>query len=105
MPVAPLFETLDDLNNAESVITRLLSIDWYRNLINDRQMVMIGYSDSAKDARVMAASWAQYRAQDALIKVCAREGVTLTLFHGRGGTIGRGGAPAHAALLSQPPEA
>lgn len=103
LPVAPLFETLDDLNNAESVITRLLSIDWYRNLINDRQMVMIGYSDSAKDAGVMAASWAQYRAQDALIKVCAREGVTLTLFHGRGGTIGRGGAPAHAALLSQPP--
>lgn len=50
LPVAPLFETLDDLNNAESVITRLLSIDWYRNLINDRQMVMIGYSDSAKDA-------------------------------------------------------
>ncbi|EGT3621969.1 phosphoenolpyruvate carboxylase [Morganella morganii] len=103
LPVAPLFETLDDLNNAESVITRLLSIDWYRNLISDRQMVMIGYSDSAKDAGVMAASWAQYRAQDALIKVCAREGVTLTLFHGRGGTIGRGGAPAHAALLSQPP--
>ncbi len=103
LPVAPLFETLEDLNNAESVMTKLLSIEWYRNLIDDRQMVMIGYSDSAKDAGVMAASWAQYRAQDALIKLCEKEGVTLTLFHGRGGTIGRGGAPAHSALLSQPP--
>ncbi|MGJ3355061.1 phosphoenolpyruvate carboxylase [Providencia sp. Je.9.19] len=103
LPVAPLFETLDDLNNAESVMKKLLSIDWYRDLIDDRQMVMIGYSDSAKDAGVMAASWAQYRAQDALIKLCEKEGVTLTLFHGRGGTIGRGGAPAHSALLSQPP--
>ena len=103
LPVAPLFETLEDLNNAESVMEKLLSIDWYRDLIDDRQMVMIGYSDSAKDAGVMAASWAQYRAQDALIKLCEKEGVTLTLFHGRGGTIGRGGAPAHSALLSQPP--
>ena len=103
LPVAPLFETLEDLNNAESVMTKLLSIEWYRDLIDDRQMVMIGYSDSAKDAGVMAASWAQYRAQDALIKLCDKEGVKLTLFHGRGGTIGRGGAPAHSALLSQPP--
>ncbi|HFS8121577.1 TPA: phosphoenolpyruvate carboxylase [Providencia stuartii] len=103
LPVAPLFETLEDLNNAESVMQKLLSIEWYRELIDDRQMVMIGYSDSAKDAGVMAASWVQYRAQDALIKLCDKEGVTLTLFHGRGGTIGRGGAPAHSALLSQPP--
>jgi len=66
-------------------------------------MVMIGYSDSAKDAGVLAASWAQYRAQEVLLEVCARHGVELTLFHGRGGTIGRGGAPARAALLSQPP--
>ncbi|NHB92104.1 phosphoenolpyruvate carboxylase [Photorhabdus cinerea] len=102
-PVAPLFETLDDLNNADNVIQQLMNIKWYRSLIQDKQMVMIGYSDSAKDAGVMAAAWAQYRAQDALIKVCEKEGVTLTLFHGRGGTIGRGGAPAHAALLSQPP--
>ena len=68
-----------------------------------KQMVMIGYSDSAKDAGVMAASWAQYQAQDALIKTCEKAGIELTLFHGRGGSIGRGGAPAHAALLSQPP--
>jgi len=103
LPVAPLFETLDDLNNADSVMTQLLSIDWYRGCIQGKQMVMIGYSDSAKDAGVMAASWAQYRAQDALIKTCEKAGVLLTLFHGRGGSIGRGGAPAHAALLSQPP--
>ncbi|WHU84376.1 phosphoenolpyruvate carboxylase [Pantoea agglomerans pv. betae] len=103
MPVAPLFETLDDLNNANDVMSQLLSIDWYRGLIQGKQMVMIGYSDSAKDAGVMAASWAQYQAQDALIKTCEKAGISLTLFHGRGGSIGRGGAPAHAALLSQPP--
>lgn len=103
LPVAPLFETLDDLNNAEDVMTQLLSIDWYRGFIQGKQMVMIGYSDSAKDAGVMAASWAQYRAQEALVNVCEKAGVALTLFHARGGSIGRGGAPAHAALLSQPP--
>lgn len=103
LPVAPLFETLDDLNNAEDVMTQLLNIDWYRGFIQGKQMVMIGYSDSAKDAGVMAASWAQYRAQEALVNVCEKAGVALTLFHGRGGSIGRGGAPAHAALLSQPP--
>lgn len=103
LPVAPLFETLDDLNNADDVMTQLLSIDWYRGFIQGKQMVMIGYSDSAKDAGVMAASWAQYQAQDALIKTCEKAGIALTLFHGRGGSIGRGGAPAHAALLSQPP--
>lgn len=103
MPVAPLFETLDDLNNSGDVINSLLSVDWYRQDTGNRQMVMIGYSDSAKDAGAMAASWAQYRAQENLIRVCDNHDVELTLFHGRGGTIGRGGAPAHAALLSQPP--
>ncbi|WP_428772705.1 phosphoenolpyruvate carboxylase [Vibrio sp.] len=104
MDVCPLFETLDDLNNAESVIRQLMGIDLYRGFIQNHQMVMIGYSDSAKDAGVMAAGWAQYSAMDALVKVADEEGIELTLFHGRGGTIGRGGAPAHAALLSQPPK-
>ncbi|MGC9404454.1 MULTISPECIES: phosphoenolpyruvate carboxylase [Vibrio] len=104
MDVCPLFETLDDLNNAESVIKQLMDIDLYRGFIQNHQMVMIGYSDSAKDAGVMAAGWAQYSAMDALVKVCDAEGIELTLFHGRGGTVGRGGAPAHAALLSQPPK-
>lgn len=103
LPVTPLFETLDDLNNANHVMSQLLDIGWYRDFIQGQQMVMIGYSDSAKDAGVMAASWAQYQAQEALINTCEQAGVILTLFHGRGGSIGRGGAPAHAALLSQPP--
>lgn len=102
LPVAPLFETLDDLNNADDVMTQLLGIDWYRGLIQGKQMVMIGYSDSAKDAGVMAASWAQYRAQDALIKTCeSRDYADIVPWPW--GSIGRGGAPAHAALLSQPP--
>ncbi|CAM2820530.1 phosphoenolpyruvate carboxylase [Vibrio neptunius] len=104
MDVCPLFETLDDLNNAESVVKQLMGIDLYRGFIQNHQMVMIGYSDSAKDAGVMSAGWAQYHAMEALVKVAEDEGVELTLFHGRGGTIGRGGAPAHAALLSQPPK-
>ncbi|MGD8233803.1 phosphoenolpyruvate carboxylase [Vibrio sp. TRT 1302] len=104
MDVCPLFETLDDLNNAEYVIKQLMGIDLYRGFIQNHQMVMIGYSDSAKDAGVMSAGWAQYHAMESLVKVAEDEGVELTLFHGRGGTIGRGGAPAHAALLSQPPK-
>ncbi|OOF80828.1 phosphoenolpyruvate carboxylase [Rodentibacter caecimuris] len=103
IPVVPLFETLDDLDAAENVMSQLFDIGWYRGVINNRQMVMIGYSDSAKDAGMMAASWAQYRAQEALVNLTEKLGIELTLFHGRGGTIGRGGAPAHAALLSQPP--
>ena len=103
IPVVPLFETLDDLDAAEKVMTQLFNVGWYRGVINNRQMVMIGYSDSAKDAGMMAASWAQYRAQEALVNLTEKLGIELTLFHGRGGTIGRGGAPAHAALLSQPP--
>ncbi|MGQ0286025.1 phosphoenolpyruvate carboxylase [Pasteurellaceae bacterium 22721_9_1] len=103
LPVVPLFETLDDLNASEEVMRQLFNIGWYRGVINNKQMVMIGYSDSAKDAGMIAASWAQYRAQESLVNLCEQLGVELTLFHGRGGTIGRGGAPAHAALLSQPP--
>ncbi len=101
--VVPLFETLSDLDGAAACIDALLSIPWYRAAIGDRQEVMIGYSDSAKDAGFLAASWAQYRAQEALAAVAQKHGVALTLFHGRGGSVSRGGAPAHQALLSQPP--
>ncbi len=103
LPVAPLFETLDDLDHSEKVMTDLFNIGWYRGVINNYQMVMIGYSDSAKDAGMLAASWAQYRAQEALVNLAEKYHIELVLFHGRGGTVGRGGAPAHAALLSQPP--
>jgi len=103
MRVAPLFETLADLTNAPECISKLLAIDWYRGYIQGKQEVMIGYSDSAKDAGAIAAAWAQYSAQEALVAICAQAKVQLTLFHGRGGTIGRGGGPAHAAILSQPP--
>lgn len=103
MPVAPLFETLDDLNNSPDVMKALLDIDWYRGYISGRQYVMIGYSDSAKDAGSLAAGWAQYTSQEALVKIAADLNIQLTLFHGRGGTIGRGGLPAKAAIHSQPP--
>lgn len=101
--VVPLFETLDDLEHAGAAIDRLLAVPGYRQSLAGPQEVMIGYSDSAKDAGTLAAAWAQYRAQEALVEVCGRHGVELLLFHGRGGTVGRGGGPAHAAILSQPP--
>lgn len=103
LPVSPLFETLDDLDGAPSTLNALLSDDQFRARISHSMVVMIGYSDSAKDAGMLSAGWAQYRAQEALLNVCQSHSVNLQLFHGRGGTIGRGGAPAHQALLSQPP--
>ena len=103
LPVAPLFETLDDLNAGSDVITTLLDNVWYRGHIKNTQNVMIGYSDSAKDAGMMAAGWAQYEAMDKLVQLADARGIELVLFHGRGGTVGRGGAPAAQALHSQPP--
>ena len=103
LPVSPLFETLDDLDGAPKTIAALLKDADYVDRIDHSLVVMIGYSDSAKDAGMLTAGWAQYRAQEQLLEVCERHNVKLQLFHGRGGTIGRGGAPAHQALLSQPP--
>jgi len=103
LPVSPLFETLDDLDGAPSTLNALLSDTEFRERTSHSMVVMIGYSDSAKDAGMLSAGWAQYRAQEALLTICQSHGVSLQLFHGRGGTIGRGGAPAHQALLSQPP--
>ena len=103
MAVAPLFETEQDLDHAAAVIGQLLKLPDYRERLAGPQEVMIGYSDSAKDAGTTAAAWAQYRAQEELVAVCAEQGVELLLFHGRGGTVGRGGGPAHEAILSQPP--
>ncbi|MCJ8168888.1 phosphoenolpyruvate carboxylase [Atopomonas sediminilitoris] len=103
MRVVPLFETLDDLEFAGKCINTLLGLEGYRHYLAGPQEVMIGYSDSSKDAGTLAATWAQYRAQERLVQVCRNHEVELILFHGRGGTVGRGGGPAHAAILSQPP--
>ncbi|KAL2245669.1 phosphoenolpyruvate carboxylase 1 [Sesamum indicum] len=102
--VVPLFEKLADLEAAPASVARLFSIDWYRNRINGKQEVMIGYSDSGKDAGRLSAAWQLYKAQEELVKVAKEYGVKLTMFHGRGGTVGRGGGPTHLAILSQPPD-
>ena len=101
--VVPLFETLSDLQNAHQVIKSLYNISWYLKKFKHHQEVMIGYSDSSKDAGKLAASWAQYEAQENLQSVSDKHKVKLTLFHGRGGSVGRGGGPIYEALLSQPP--
>jgi phosphoenolpyruvate carboxylase len=103
MQVVPLFETLDDLSGAPDCMAALYEIEWYREYCRGRQEVMIGYSDSSKDAGQLMAAWAQYQAQEQLTKVAGQYGIHLTLFHGRGGTVGRGGGPANRAILSQPP--
>jgi len=105
MRVVPLFETLDDLERAPQQMAELLAHDWYRAQVGQGLEVMIGYSDSAKDAGYLAAAWAQYRAQEGLTQVAQQAGVPLTLFHGRGGSISRGGSPTRVAVLSQPPGA
>jgi phosphoenolpyruvate carboxylase len=101
--VVPLFETLTDLGRAGVCMRDLLDIDWYRKRSGERQEVMIGYSDSAKDGGRLAAAWALYTCQEDVVAACAARGVHLTLFHGRGGTVDRGGGPARLAIQSQPP--
>jgi len=102
--IVPLFETLGDLDAAPRTLDALFALPVYReHLEAGGQMVMIGYSDSNKDGGYLAANWALYRAQDAIARTCAEHGVTLTLFHGRGGTVARGGGPAGRAIRAQPP--
>ena len=101
--VVPLFETLKDLDGAAETMSTLFNMHWYKQHIQGKHEVMIGYSDSAKDAGFMSANWAQYRAQEELTTIAQQHGVQLTLFHGRGGSISRGGAPTQQALFSQPP--
>ncbi len=105
MPVAPLFETVADLEAGPRVLAELLADADYRQAVErsgGRQVVMLGYSDSAKDAGMLASRWALYEAQRALVAVSANAGVPLTLFHGRGGTVSRGGGPMHDAVRAQP---
>ncbi len=101
--IVPLFETLSDLQNAHKIINNLFINNWYVKLYDYEQEIMIGYSDSSKDAGKFAASWAQYCAQEQLFEVAKKYKVKLNFFHGRGGSVGRGGGPVYAALLSQPP--
>ena len=103
MRVVPLFETISDLRGCGEVMGRLLDIDWYRERIDGEQEVMIGYSDSAKDGGRLAAAWELYQGQEKLVDACHKREVKLTLFHGRGGSVGRGGGPTYLAILSQPP--
>jgi phosphoenolpyruvate carboxylase len=99
----PLFERIDDLGRAADTLRGLLAIPEYRARIEGRQEVMIGYSDSAKDGGRLASNWALYRAQESIVDVCREARIELTLFHGRGGSISRGGGPTYLAIQSQPP--
>ncbi len=104
--LVPLFETIDDLERAPQTLTVLFANAAFRAHLaarSDRQQVMIGYSDSNKDGGYLASNWGLYKAQRQLSEICKAQGITLELFHGRGGSIGRGGGPANRAILSQPP--
>jgi phosphoenolpyruvate carboxylase len=105
LPISPLFETLDDLTNAPRVLTELFAHPAYAPILAARQghqHVMLGYSDSNKDCGYLTANWALYKAQDEIARVCREATVRVTLFHGRGGSIARGGGPAAKAILAQP---
>src|SRR5206468_597276 len=103
--VVPLFETGADLQRAGETMRDLLAIPWYHKRIQGRQEVMVGYSDSSKEAGRLAAAWALYRAQEEIVSACEARDVAVTLFHGRGGSIGRGGGPTYLAIQSQPARA
>ncbi|HEX6762300.1 MAG TPA: phosphoenolpyruvate carboxylase [Gaiellaceae bacterium] len=106
LSVVPLFETIDDLERAPAILAELLADARFAARAAARggsAEVMVGYSDSGKDGGYLAAQWAIYRAQESLAGVAREAGVELTIFHGRGGSAGRGGGPTHAAIVSQPP--
>jgi len=105
LDIVPLFETIDDLERAGRIMREAFALPAWRRLVaarGDRQEVMLGYSDSNKDGGYLAANWALYRAERDLVAAFGDAGVTLVLFHGRGGTVGRGGGPSYDAILAQP---
>ncbi|SEP40994.1 phosphoenolpyruvate carboxylase [Nitrosovibrio sp. Nv6] len=104
--IVPLFETIADLRGCGVIMDELFSLPYYRKLLasrDDVQEVMLGYSDSNKDGGFLAANWELYKAETELTKVFAKHKIELRLFHGRGGTVGRGGGPSYQAILAQPP--
>ncbi len=104
--IIPLFETIEDLRGCGVIMDELFSIPFYRELLTSRgntQEVMLGYSDSNKDGGYLTANWELYKAEVELVKVFDKHGIELRLFHGRGGTVGRGGGPSYQAILAQPP--
>ncbi len=104
--IAPLFETIEDLKHVEPVLNSLLGNETYAAYLKasgNTQEIMLGYSDSCKDGGIIASGWNLYRAQKSIISITDSFGVECRLFHGRGGTVGRGGGPTHDAILSQPP--
>ncbi len=104
--VSPLFETIEDLARVEQVLTRLYGLAAYRELLKaygEAQEVMLGYSDSCKDGGILASAWHLYDAQKKILSLSQAHGIPCRLFHGRGGTVGRGGGPTHEAILAQPP--
>jgi len=106
LQIVPLFETIDDLKAAPSIFESLLALPLYREHLatcNDEQMIMIGYSDSNKDGGYVMSNWALYQGQESIARVAHKHKIALTLFHGRGGTIARGGGPANRGIRAQPP--
>ncbi len=104
--ISPLFETIEDLEHIEAVLTRLFEVPVYRELLKvsgNLQEVMLGYSDSCKDGGIFASAWNLYEAQQKVIAITNKHGIKCRMFHGRGGTLGRGGGPTHDAILAQPP--
>ena len=105
MNIVPLFETIEALENACPVMDTMFSLEWYRNLLASRdniQEIMLGYSDSNKDGGYVASSWCLYQAELGLVDLFKKYDVRMRLFHGRGGSVGRGGGPSYQAILAQP---
>lgn len=103
LPVVPLFETVEALQQAEQCMKTLFENTWYRQICGAKQQVMLGYSDSTKESGIISSSFALYQTQEKLSILAESFGIDLVFFHGRGGTVGRGGGPSHLAILSQPP--